>query len=87
MSLEKQIAVAIKKADSSYFFEDYSKQAKAVLDCVKKEGYQIIPAELEDGLYKKISDQMRTGKMTPEEHIRDVYQTMFRILKEENKIL
>ena len=81
MKLQKLIAKAIKKADSSYFFEDYSKQSKAVLDMLDAEGYHIIPKELDKDLYKKISDEMRTGRMAPEEHIRDVYQTMFRILK------
>ena len=30
--IRKTIAEAIKKADSSYFFEDYTKQARAVVD-------------------------------------------------------
>ena len=81
MKMQQRIAKAIKRADSSYFFEDYSKQAKAVLHMLDKEGYQIIPKELDKALYKQISDEMRTGKMAPDEHIKDVYETMFRILK------
>ena len=86
MELEKQIAKAIKKADNSYFFEDYSKQARAVLNMLEREGFQIVPKDLDKELYKKIADQMRIGKMPPEVHVEDVYHTMFRILKEEGKI-
>lgn len=86
MKIQKLIARSIKKADSSYFFEDYSKQAKAVLKTLDKEGYQIIPKELDKKLYKQISDEMRTGRMSPEDHINDVYQTMFRILKQRGDI-
>lgn len=86
MKLQKIIASAIKKADSSYFFENYSKQSKAVLKKLDAEGYQIIPKELDKKLYTQIADEMRTGRMPPDEHIRDVYQTMFRILKQRGDI-
>src|SRR3546814_17816621 len=37
------ISEAIKKADSSYFFENYNKQAAAVLAALKQHGYTIVP--------------------------------------------
>ena len=86
MSLNKQIAKTIKHADRSYFFEDYSKQASAVLSMFRKKGYRVIPAELGDDIMKRISDEMATGKLRPEEHIKDVYQTMLRILEDEDLI-
>lgn len=86
MQVRNIIAKAIKKADSSYFFEDYNKQARKVIEALQENGYQIIPKDLDKALYKQISDEMKTGRMAPEVHIEDVYQTMFRILKQQGKI-
>ena len=82
----KLIASAIQNADKSYFFEDYTKQASAVLAALDKAGFQILPKDLSEDIYLKIANEMRTGKMSPEEHIRDVYATLFRILKREGRI-
>jgi len=37
------IAKAIKEADSSYFFENYTKQANAVIKALRQSGYVIVP--------------------------------------------
>lgn len=72
---------AIAKADNSYFFENYTKQAQAVIAALEKAGYAITPAEFSDDIWKQVADQMRTGRLKPEEHVRDVYETLLRVLK------
>ncbi|PZP87193.1 MAG: hypothetical protein DI582_00015 [Azospirillum brasilense] len=70
---------AIAKADSSYFFEDYTKQARAVQAALEKAGFAIMPREFADEVWKQVADQMRTGRLKPEEHVKDVYQTVLRV--------
>ncbi len=74
MSLTKTIARAIKRADRRYFFEDYDRQAKAVLRVIDEEGYMILPKEPGEDLLKKVAESMATGKMKPEAHVKDVYR-------------
>ena len=71
---------AISKADSSYFFEDYTKQANAVISALKSNGFTIVPTQLDDDIYLQASKEMRTGRVKPEEHVKDVYLTIVRIL-------
>ncbi len=71
---------AISKADSSYFFEDYTKQAKAVLKALESNGFAVVPTKLDDDIYLQASKEMRTGRVKPEEHVKDVYLTIVRIL-------
>lgn len=77
--LNNIIASAIQKADSSYFNENYTKQATAVLEAIEKAGYALIPRDLPEDLWKQTADQMKTGRIKPEEHVKDVYQTALRI--------
>lgn len=77
---------AIAKADSSYFFENYTKQAQAVLAALQKEGYALVPSELSDEIWKKGAEQMKTGRLKPEEHVKDVYQTVLRIIGQQSKV-
>jgi hypothetical protein len=69
------IANAIRKADSSYFFEDYGKQAAAVEKAIRAAGYRIVPQTLEKEAFKEIADNMRMGKMHPEQHVENLYAT------------
>lgn len=71
---------AIAKADSSYFFEDYTKQAKAVLAALKAAGYAVVPTEHDEEIWKKVADQMRTGRLQPHVHTKDVVDTFFRVI-------
>lgn len=70
---------AIAKADNSYFFENYTKQAQAVIAALQKAGFVILPHEFPDDTWKKVADQMRMGRLKPEEHVKDVYQTVQRV--------
>lgn len=76
--LRSKIANAIQAADSSYFNENYSKQADAVLKAIANEGYVLLPKELAPELWKQVSDNMRTGRLKPEDHVKDVFETVIR---------
>jgi len=82
--LRGEIAEAIQKADSSYFFEDYSKQAQAVMKIIENSGFRLMPKDIEDTFFKEVADAMRMGKMKPEEHVKDVYFTIMRLLEKKS---
>lgn len=76
--LRTKIANAISVADSSYFNEDYAKQAEAVLKAIANEGFVLLPKELAPDLWKQVADGMRTGRLRPEDHVKDVFETVIR---------
>ena len=76
--LRSKIATAIQAADSSYFNENYTKQADAVLKAIANEGYVLLPKEFAPEIWKQVSDTMRTGRLKPEDHVKDVYETVIR---------
>lgn len=79
---QRIIEDAISAADTNYFFEDYSKQAVAVLRALDRAGYVLAQkdAEIDPGVWVQAANEMRTGRIKPEEHVKDVYQTVLRIL-------
>ena len=74
-SLRNIVAKSIKEADNSYFFEDYTTQAHAVLKAIKGAGYRIVPQTMEKSEFKTIADNMKLGKMPPEQHVENLYNT------------
>ena len=70
------IAKAIKRADKTYFFENYSKQARAVLKALEKEGYVIAPLTPDDDMVEQGVDQVLSGSVKPQTHVTRVYQAM-----------
>jgi hypothetical protein len=72
---------AISKADSSYFFENYTDQAVAVLKALEKAGFEIIPKELPTELWTRVANEMKTGRLKPDEHVKDVFEVALRIMK------
>ncbi len=76
--LQTTVENAIAKADSSYFFEDYTKQARAVIAALDSAGFTVITKELPEDMYKKIADEMKTGRVKPEEHVKDVFLVALR---------
>jgi hypothetical protein len=80
-SAQSVIEAAIAAADTSYFFENYTKQAQAVLRALEKAGYALMPSDFDPETWKKVADQMRMGRLKPEEHVKDVYVTLQRVLK------
>lgn len=71
--LEETIAKAIKDADKSFFNEDYSKQARAVLSVLKKNGYEVVPARPPEGLVEWAKDNIPFGRLRPTELIVQMY--------------
>ena len=78
--LQVSIANAIGKADSSCFFEDYDKQAKAVITALDAKGFVVMAKDLPDEVWTQIAKEMRTGRVKPEEHVKDVVQVAMRLL-------
>lgn len=77
-TLRTRIANAISAADTSYFNENYTKQAEAVLKAIAAEGYVLLPKEMAPEIWKQVSDNMRTGRLRPEDHVKDVFETVIR---------
>lgn len=77
--LQSTIADAISRADSSYFNEDYNKQAAAVLAAIEKAGYSLLPKDLPDSVWAQVAKEMRTGRVRPEEHVKDVFEIALRL--------
>ncbi len=50
MSVMLLIADTIQKADKSYLFEDYTKQALAVVQALKSEGYIVVPRKATEAM-------------------------------------
>ena len=71
---------AIAKADSSYFFEDYGKQAAAVLKAIEAAGFVLTVKEPPHDVYVQASNEMKTGRIKPDDHIKDVWAVMLRLL-------
>ncbi len=70
------IAIAIKKADTSMFNENYSKQAAAVIQAVQKAGYEIVPTKAPEGLVPYVHDNMPFGRLRPSELVTQLYTLM-----------
>lgn len=77
--LQSVIETAIQKADASYFFEDYTKQARAVLAAVEAAGFAVIAKDLPGEIWTQVASEMRTGRVKPEEHVKDVFQVALRL--------
>ncbi len=73
--LQTTIENAIAKADTNYFFEDYTKQAKAVIAALDAAGFMVIAKDLPEETWKFIADNMKTGRVSPTDHVKDVFMT------------
>lgn len=70
------IARAIREADNSYFFEDYTKQAQAVVAALAKEGLVIVPVEPSEDMLNFTKDNLPYGRQRPEDMLKNIYKTM-----------
>ncbi len=68
-----KIATAIQQADTRYFFEDYTKQAEAVLRMLAQEGYVLVPGKPSDEIIEYAKDNMPYGRHRPEDMLRALY--------------
>ncbi len=76
VDIREVIALAIKKADTSMFNENYSKQAAAVIQAVQKAGYEIVPVKAPDALVPYVHDNMPFGRLRPSELVTQLYTLM-----------
>ena len=67
------VAKAIREADSSYFSEDYEKQAAAALKAIDKEGFVLIPKEAPADIYAQVSGLIPSGRIRPEDLVKTIY--------------
>ncbi len=74
--LKEIVALAIKKADTSMFNEDYNKQAAAVIQAVQKAGYEIVPVRPPEGLLPFVHENMPFGRLRPSELVTQLYTLM-----------
>lgn len=70
------IANAIKKADTRYFFEDYTRQSIAVLKTLDRAGFVIVPKTPTPMMMMKGAETMQFGYTTTRELIDALYTAM-----------
>ena len=75
-TLTDLIAHAIKDADKKYFFEDYTKQSKAVLAALRQAGFAVVPVEPTEAMLEAGKNGMRYGQQRPQDLLRAIYQSM-----------
>jgi predicted CoA-binding protein len=81
MTILKTIMAGIKEGDKSFFFENYERQAKAVVKHLERAGYVIAPLEPDEAMAKAGSDSIMGGHVRPEKHVQDVYKAMVKSIK------
>lgn len=74
-----KMADAIRAADNTYFNENYTRQAQAALAAIQKAGYTVIPTDYPDDIWQKAAEAMKTGKMPPDVHVKNVYETILKL--------
>ncbi|GIL40429.1 hypothetical protein [Roseiterribacter gracilis] len=70
------IANAIRDADRSYFFEDYSKQASAVLKVLERRGYVVVPKDPTKPMLKAARDSLVYGVNKSSDIVTPIYKAM-----------
>ncbi|MCC2646362.1 MAG: hypothetical protein K0R02_427 [Rickettsiaceae bacterium] len=70
------IAKAIERADKSYFFENYTNQAQAVVQELNKAGLVIVPIEPDEKMINAGVASIVYGRSKPSAIVKDVYSTM-----------
>jgi hypothetical protein len=76
VKLTDTIAHAIHKADRRYFFEDYTKQADAVLAALKQAGMVVVPLEPTPEIIEAGKNSLKYGTQRPGDMLRSLYQAM-----------
>lgn len=79
--VETLIAHSIKKADSSYFFENYTKQAQSVMRSLENAGFQIVPEDPSLYMTKAGVEAITLGKNKPQEMSASIWRAMLMAAK------
>lgn len=77
------IAHSIKNADKSYFFENYTKQASAVMRSLENAGYQIVPEDPSLYMTKAGVEAITLGKNKPQEMSAGIWRAMLMAAKKD----
>lgn len=72
------IAKTIKAADRSYFWEDYTKQARAVVGALQSGGYVIVPSDPSLKMIQSGVNAVMIGKTQPHELAKQIYSAMIK---------
>jgi len=72
------ISDAIKESDNSYFFENYTKQANAVINALKKHGYVIVPYYPTVEMVKAAMDELQYGQNKFTNIVMPIYLAMMK---------
>ena len=72
------VAKAIKKADSSWFNEDYNKQADAVIKALASNGMMVVPVIPDDRIVEAGKNAMSAGRHRPSDVIKTIYSATVR---------
>lgn len=72
------ISEAIKDADKSYFFENYTKQANAVVTALRKHGYVIVPYYPTVQMVKAAMDELQYGQNKFTNIVMPIYLAMLK---------
>ncbi|MBB6249637.1 hypothetical protein [Nitrospirillum iridis] len=75
-TIVETIAQAIKRADKTFFNENYTKQAQAVVDGLRKAGFEVVPVKPPEVLVEYAVENIPFGRLRPSELIRALYGTM-----------
>lgn len=79
--IETLIAHSIKNADKSYFFENYTKQAAAVIRSLENAGYQIVPEDPTLYMTKAGVEAITLGRSVPSEMSAGIWRAMLMAAK------
>lgn len=70
------IAHAIRSADKSYLFEDYTSQAEAVRRALRHAGFVIVRADPDEATIERAVQSLPFGAQKPADLVRVVWQAL-----------
>ncbi len=76
LDMRMVIARAIKKADTRYIWEDYSKQADAVVDVLAEHGFHIVPITPTPDMVTAAKDRLQYGVQRPQDMLVSIWRAM-----------
>jgi hypothetical protein len=75
-SIRDTIAQSIKRADRTIFNENYTRQADAVIDGLRRAGYEVVPLQPPELLVEYATENIPFGRLRPADLIRSLYTVM-----------
>lgn len=75
-TIVETIAASIKQADKSFFNENYTRQAKAVIEGLRRAGFEVVPARPPEVLVEYAAENIPFGRLKQSDLIRSLYTIM-----------